>query len=119
MREVIVASGPNPNAPRPEPEHIHFHRTELTQILSVYGRGVAAGHWRDYAIDALKDVAVFSIFLRASQMPVFRIEKRPKLARRQGAYAVISASGQVLRRGQDLAQVLRVFDRKWLRVVGE
>lgn len=72
---------------------------------------VAAGEWRDYAIDTLKDRAVFSIFRRTSEVPLYRIEKNPKLARRQGAYAVISQTGMILKRGSDLARVLRVLDK--------
>lgn len=89
---------------------VSFNRTELSEILRVYGRMVAAGEWRDYAIDMLRDRAVFSIFRRSSEMPLFRVEKNPKLARRQGAYSVVAAGGLVMKRGQDLAQVLRVFD---------
>ncbi len=93
------------------PEIVSFDRHELGQILRVYGRMVAAGEWRDYAIDTLKDRAVFSIFRRASEMPLFRIEKNPKLARRQGAYSVTAASGLVMKRGHELEPVLRVFDK--------
>src|SRR6476660_10581325 len=74
---------------------VTFDRMELNRILTVYGRMVAAGEWRDYAIDFLDEVAVFSIFRRTSEMPLFRVEKRPKLRARQGMYAVISASGHV------------------------
>ncbi len=94
-----------------------FHRTELSVILAVYGRMVAAGEWKDYAISHLRDAAVFSIFRRASEHPVYRVEKRPKLADRQGAYCVIAMDGQILRRGKDLRQVMRVFDRKLIRAV--
>ena len=90
---------------------VRFDRAELNRILQLYGRMVAAGEWRDYAIDFLDEVAVFSIFRRASEMPLFRIEKRPKLRARQGMYAVIASPGHVLKRGHDLAQVLRVFDK--------
>ncbi len=93
-----------------------FDRQELNTILNVYGRRVAAGEWRDYALDMEKDRAVFSIFRRSSEMPIYRIEKNPKLARRQGAFSVISASGQILKRGTDLRRVLSVFD-KHLRLV--
>ena len=93
-----------------------FDRYELNTILNVYGRQVAAGEWRDYALDMEKDRAVFSIFRRTSEMPIYRIEKNPKLARRQGAYSVISASGQILKRGMELRRVLSVFD-KHLRLV--
>lgn len=95
---------------------VSFDRRELGEILNIYGRMVAAGEWRDYAIDTLKDRAVFSIFRRASEMPIYRVEKNPKLARKQGAFSVVAAGGLVLKRGPDLAQVLRVFD-KGLRLV--
>jgi hypothetical protein len=95
---------------------ISFDRQELTQILNVYGRKVASGEWRDYAIDTLKEKAVFSVFRRSSEMPLYRIEKTPKLARRQGAYSVIAATGLILKRGHDLARVLRALD-KGLRLV--
>lgn len=91
---------------------VTFNRLELNRILNLYGRMVAAGEWRDYAIDFLKDRAVFSIFRRASEVPIYRIEKDPKLARRQGAYSVIAASGHILRRGHELDRVLLVIDRK-------
>ena len=95
---------------------ISFNRKELNQILSVYGRKVAEGEWRDYAIDILGDRAVFSIFRRASEYPMFRVEKNPKLARRQGAYSVTNTSGHILRRGHNLDSVLRVLDKS-LRLV--
>ncbi len=95
---------------------ISFNRQELTQILNVYGRKVASGEWRDYAIDTLREKAVFSVFRRSSEIPLYRIEKTPKLARRQGAYSVIAATGLILKRGHDLARVLRTLD-KGLRLV--
>lgn len=95
---------------------ICFDRQELSQILNVYGRKVASGEWRDYAIDTLKEKAVFSVFRRSSEMPLYRIEKAPRLARRQGAYSVIAATGLILKRGHDLARVLRALD-KGLRLV--
>ena len=98
------------------PEQVGFNRHELTRILDLYGRMVAAGEWRDYAIDHLKDRAVFSVFRRSSEIPLYRIEKNPKLARKQGAFSVIAASGMVLKRGHELANVLKVFDKP-LRVV--
>ena len=85
---------------------VTFNRRELDRILGLYGRKVAAGEWRDYAIDFLKDRAVFSVFRRASEIPIYRIEKNPKLERRQGAYSVISATGHILRRGHELDRVL-------------
>lgn len=103
--------------PGPALETVFFTRKELDAILSVYGRMVAAGEWRDYAIGSARDHAVFSVFRRTSEMPLFRIEKRPKLARKQGAYCVLAPTGLVLKRGHDLRHVLRVFDRKRFRVV--
>lgn len=100
-----------------KPSQVAFNRKELNAILNVYGRHVADGEWRDYALDFLKEAAVFSVYRRASEMPIYRIEKRPKLARKQGTYSVITASGQILKRGQDLSQVLRLFDKKSLRLV--
>jgi hypothetical protein len=91
---------------------VTFNRLELNRILNLYGRMVADGEWRDYAIDFLKDHAVFSVFRRASEVPIYRIVKDPRLARKQGAYSVIAASGQILRRGHDLDRVLLVIDRK-------
>ncbi len=90
---------------------IAFDRGELNQILNVYGRKVASGEWRDYAIDTLKEKAVFSVFRRASETPLYRIEKAPRLERRQGAYSVIAPTGLILKRGHDLARVLRALDR--------
>lgn len=89
---------------------VSFHRRELDAILRVYGRMVADGHWRDYAIDHLKDRAIFSAFRRASEVPLYRIVKEPARARKQGAYSVVSGTGAVLKRGHDLAQVMRYFD---------
>ena len=96
---------------------IVFDRSELSAILNVYGRMVAAGEWRDYALDFLEDVAVFSVFRHASEMPLFRIEKRPRLRARQGQYSVMAAGGLILKRGHDLVQVLKVFDKKLLKVL--
>jgi len=96
---------------------ITFDRFELNRILTVYGRMVAAGEWRDYALDFLDEVAVFSIFRHACEMPLFRIEKRPKLRGRQGQYSVIAAGGMILKRGHELAQVLKIFDKKLLKAL--
>lgn len=96
---------------------IVFDRLELGRILTLYGRMVSAGEWRDYALDFLDEAAVFSIFRRASEMPLFRIEKRPKLRARQGMYSVIAHGGVILKRGHDLAQVLKVFDKKLLKAL--
>ena len=85
--------------------------------MSLYGRMVAAGEWRDYGISNLRDVAVFSVFQRTAEHPLYRIEKRPKLRTRQGEYAVYGTDGQVLKRGHDLKTVLRVLERKLIRAV--
>ena len=99
---------PFPSAP--VTPQIAFDRAELRVLFNLYGRTVAAGEWRDYALDFRRDKAVFSIYRRASEMPLYRIEKDPKLARRQGAYAVIAASGLVMKRGTELARVLAVLE---------
>ena len=96
---------------RNTPEPVTFQRRELDRILQVYSRMVAEGHWRDYAIDHLRDRAVFSAFRRTSEVPLFRIEKDPSRARKQGAFAIISASGLVLKRGHELDKVLKYFDK--------
>jgi hypothetical protein len=99
-------------AASPLPNRVTFNRLELHRILNLYGRMVAEGEWRDYAIDFLRDRAVFSVFRRASEVPIYRIEKDPRLARKQGMYSVISATGLILRRGHELDRVLLVIDRK-------
>ena len=95
------------------PNRVTFNRFELNRILNLYGRMVADGEWRDYAIDYLKDRAVFSVFRHACQVPIYRIEKIPRLSRRQGAYSVVSATGHIVRRGHDLDRVLR-GDASWI-----
>ena len=96
---------------------VSFGRVELNKILNVYGRMVAAGEWRDYAIDATAESAVFSIYRRASEMPVYRIVKVPALARRQGPYAAVGSAGQVLKRGRSLDAVLNLFERRLIKLV--
>jgi hypothetical protein len=105
LTEVI--SLPRYSPPMP----VMFDRRELDRIFQVYSRMVGGGEWRDYAIDALADRATFSVFRRASEYPLYKIEKNPKLARRQGAFSVISSSGAILKRGHDLAAVLAVFEK--------
>ncbi len=94
-----------------------FNRHELSAIMAVYGRKVAAGEWRDYALDITRDKAVFSVFRRATEFPLYRIEKNLKLARKQGAYSVVTPTGLILKRGHDLARVLTALDKS-IRVVG-
>jgi uncharacterized protein DUF2794 len=93
---------------------VTFDRSELNHILGIYGRMVAAGEWRDYALDFLEDAAVFSIFRHAAEIPLFRVEKRPRA--KQGQYSVIAAGGMILKRGHELSQVLKIFDKKLLKV---
>jgi hypothetical protein len=114
-----MASETAPHTPQPPPASavVYFDRRELNQLLGLYGRMVSAGHWRDYAIDGLKDAAVFSVFRRSSEFPLYRIEKRPALARRQGVWSVLAHGGLVLKRGHELEQVLKVFDRSRFSVV--
>lgn len=107
----------DPSYASPRQVMVFFERRELLRLLSLYGRMVSAGEWRDYAIDGLRDRAVFSVYRRASEAPLYRIEKRPDLARRQGAWAVLGHGDVILRRGHDLEQVLRVFDQGRFKVV--
>jgi hypothetical protein len=106
-----------PSPKQPPNEVVHFHRTEIAPIMSIYGRMVAVGEWRDYGISGLKDVAIFSIFRRTAEHPIYRIEKRPKLSQKQGQYSVIGLDGRILKRGSDLRKVLRVLERKLIRSV--
>ena len=99
------------------PEQVTFDRRELGAILRLYGQMVAAGEWRDYGLSFLREVAVFSVFRRTAEFPLYRIEKRPKLRARQGMYAVVGMDGFILRRGPDLAAVLRVLEQKLIRPV--
>jgi len=109
---------PAANASAAPANQVTFDRRELNRIFGLYGRKVAAGEWRDYAIDFLKDRAVFSVFRRSSEVPIYKIEKQPKLARKQGAYSVISATGLIVRRGHELDRVLGAIDKKFRVVAG-
>lgn len=106
---------PFPSAARPG--QIGFERVELTRILDLYGRMVAAGHWRDYAIELGQDAAVFAAFRRAAERPEFRIEKRPALRNRQGMWALIGEQGAVLKRGAELGPVLAPVERRLMKLV--
>jgi hypothetical protein len=97
--------------------HIFFTRAELNTILRVYGRKVAEGEWRDYAMGAFKESAVFAVFRRTAEVPLYRIEKHPKLARKQGAYRIVAATGLILKRGHELENVLSIFDKRSLRLI--
>lgn len=112
-----AAAAPHAAARQPAPAITAFDRGELAQILRIYGQMVAAGEWRDYAIDCLSDRAVFSVFRRTSETPLYRIVKEPRLARRQGAFAVMTGAGHMLKRGRDLPGVLKVLERKALKVL--
>jgi hypothetical protein len=96
---------------------VSFQKPELAVILSLYGRMVAAGEWRDYGISSLKEVAIFSVFKRTAENPIYKIEKRPKLRNRQGEYAVVGIDGQILKRGHDLKSVLGILERKLIKLV--
>jgi hypothetical protein len=98
-------------------DQVSFDRRELGAILGLYGKMVALGEWRDYGISCLRDFAVFSVFRRTAENPLYRIEKHPKLRSRQGMYAVVGMDGQVLRRGHDLAAVLKVLEKRLIRPV--
>ena len=98
---------------------VRFDRIELNRILTLYGRMVAAGEWRDYAIDFLDDRAVFSAFRHTSEVPLYTIVKQPKLKAKQGQYAVIAATGLVLKRGHELDQVLRVLEKKLIKALAD
>ena len=99
------------------PSQVSFDRRELSVILGLYGRMVAAGEWRDYGISSLRDCAIFSVFRRTAETPLYRIEKHPKLRNRQGMYSVVGMDGRILKRGADLKSVLRVLERKLIRAV--
>ena len=99
------------------PDQVVLDRKELNIIMSLYGRMVAAGEWRDYGLSFLPELAVFSVFRHAAENPLYRIEKRPKLRNKQGMYSVVGMDGQILKRGQDLKTVLRVLEKKLIRVV--
>ncbi|MDP3658667.1 DUF2794 domain-containing protein [Phenylobacterium sp.] len=110
-----MATDASPAAPRQA--IVFFQRRELERLLSLYGRMVAAGEWRDYGIAGLPEVAVFSVFRRSAEAPLYRFEMRPSLARRQGAWALVGQGGMILRRGHELEQILRFFDRDRFRVI--
>ncbi len=107
----------DPSHSAPRGAAVFFERRELERLLRLYGRMVAAGEWRDYGMDALHDSAVFSVFRRSSEAPLYRIEKHPALSRRQGAWAIVGHGGHILRRGHELEQVLRFFDKGRFSIV--
>ncbi|PKP72846.1 MAG: DUF2794 domain-containing protein [Alphaproteobacteria bacterium HGW-Alphaproteobacteria-6] len=114
----MTVQSPPPFRPAPGlPDEVVFDRAELGIILGLYGRMVAAGEWRDYALSFLREAAVFSVFRRAAEHPVYRIEKQPRLRGRQGIYAVIGMDGRILKRGHDLKAVLRILERRLIRPV--
>jgi hypothetical protein len=99
------------------PDRVSFDRAELSIILGLYGRMVAAGIWRDYGLSMLREVAVFAVFRHTAEHPLYRIEKRPRLGQRQGQYSVVGMDGRILKRGADLRNVLRVLETKLIRAV--
>ena len=111
---MVVTLFPTQNRPR----QVGFDRIELSQILRLYGRMVAAGNWRDYAIDLGRDAAVFSAFRRAAERPEYRIEKRPDLRLKQGIWALVGEGGAILKRGQELGPILAPVERKLMKLVG-
>ena len=104
-------------APRGAPTQIGFDRIELTRILDLYGRMVAAGNWRDYAIELGREAAVFAAFRRSAERPEYRIEKRPALRGKQGMWALVGESGAVLKRGHELGPVLAPVERRLLKLI--
>ena len=112
-RDAAQSGAANPSGSRDPPFQSAFNRHELNAILALYGRKVAKGEWRDYAIDIMRDKAVFSVFRKASEFPLYRIEKDPKLARKQGAYSVVAATGLIMKRGHDLRRVLGVLEDRF------
>ena len=100
-----------------EPEQVGFDRPELNRILDLYGRMVAAGHWKDYAMELGKEAAVFAAFRRTAERPEFRIEKRPAQRSRQGMWALIGEQGMVLKRGHELGPVLAPIERRLMKLV--
>ncbi len=108
---------PIPFAPPTAPQQVTFDRGELNAILRLYGQMVALGEWRDYGISNLAEVAVFCVFRRTAENPLYRIEKRPKLRAKQGMYSIVGMDGQILRRGHELSLVLRVLEAKLIRPV--
>ena len=117
---IVAGSGPagqgGPARTQSRAAQVSFDRRELNLLFNLYGSKVAAGEWRDYALDMTRDKAIFSVFRRATEFPLYRIEKNLKLARKQGAYSVVTTTGLILKRGHDLARVLTVLD-KGMRVV--
>ncbi|MGI4731630.1 MAG: DUF2794 domain-containing protein [Janthinobacterium lividum] len=110
---------PFPLSPGRAPSQVGFDRLELARILDLYGRMVAAGHWRDYALDLGREAAIFSAFRRAAERPEIRIEKRPALRARQGMWALVGEGGVVLKRGHDLAPVLAPVERRLMKLVDD
>jgi hypothetical protein len=114
----VLAASSVPVRSSPPPDRVSFDRRELREILDLYARKVAEGEWRDYAFDVSAQKAVFSVFRRSSELALYRIEKVPKLTRKQGAYAIVAATGLVVKRGHELGRVLAVLDKK-LKLVAD
>lgn len=99
------------------PHSVFFDRVEFQAILNIYGKMVASGHWKDYAVSGAKDVATFAVHQKASERPVYRITKTPALKSKQGAFAILNSQGQILKRGHELPQVLKYFEKKLIKLV--
>jgi hypothetical protein len=113
MSAKIIPIAPRITSSQIRPNlQIAFNRLEFGQILNLYGRMVASGHWKDYAVDMLSDQAIFSVYRQASEMPLYQIVKRPALRNKQGQFSVMAPGGLILKRGHELKNVLRVFDSK-------
>ncbi len=114
LRRAPGNQGPaqSTHSPPTATTRVFFTRLELNAILNLYGHKVAAGEWRDYAIDFGKEKATFSVFRHTSEVPLYRIEKNPKLARKQGAFSIVTTTGLILRRGHDLARVLEALHQR-------
>lgn len=101
----------------PAPEAVFFSRREFDSILNLYGKMVASGHWKDYAIDSARDQAIFSVYQNVHDRPLYRITKTPKRAAKQGAFAISSAQGNILKRGHDIDMLLKFFNKKLIRLI--
>jgi hypothetical protein len=107
----------NPRQHGAAPHSIFFSRPEFEALLNIYGKMVASGHWKDYAVSGAKEVATFAVHQKASERPVFRITKTPALKNKQGAFSILNSQGQILKRGHELPQVLKYFEKKLIKLV--
>lgn len=115
--QTIIIPFHNPHDHQKGQQSIFFDRVEFQAILNIYGKMVASGYWKDYAISGTRDMATFAIFQKTSERPLFRITKTPALKNKQGAFAIYNSQGLVLKRGQELPQVLKYFEKKLIKLV--